>query len=101
MSKRKRKPRQFKTVDWTELEKGDVIKLIGGHGPYMMIDGQRHNIGVPPGQYKVRKLDDNGIHALRGINHFFIYMGEEKESAIGVSAPHKFKKVLTKPEILV
>ena len=90
-----KKRRQFKTVDWQELERGDLIKIIGGHGPYMIINGQKHNIGVKSGKYEVLRLDENGIHAMQGISHCYIYMGKKKKSNVGMSAPHKFKKCLT------
>ena len=98
MAKRKRK---FKTVEWTELESGDCIKVTNGHGSHMIINGRQHHIGVPGGDYRVQYLKDQGIVA-RGKNGFcFIYMGPERDSALGIQAPHKFKKYLTNPVNLV
>ena len=81
--------------NWAELKKGDKIKVVGGHGPYMIVDNKKHNIGVPSGQYSVQRVSGDGVHAYQGISHFFIYMGKEKKTMIGFSAPHKLKKVLT------
>lgn len=91
--KRKRK---FQTVDWSTLKPGDQIKVIKGHGPYMVINGEKHRIGAPGGQYVVHKVTRDGIMAYQGINHYYIYMGNEKKSLLGFQAPHKIKKVLTK-----
>jgi len=84
------------TIDWNELKPGDLVKVVSGHGPYMMVDGKKHSVGVPGGKYKVRKLDKNGIHAYDGIFHVYIYMGKRKKSIVGgISCPHKIKKVIT------
>jgi hypothetical protein len=93
---KKKRQRRFQTVNWKDLEKGDVIKVFNGHGPHTMIDGQRHSIGAPGGLYRVSWLSPDGIHAYEGISHVFIYMGIEKKSLVGTSAPHKIKKVLTR-----
>ena len=90
----KKRKRRFKTVDWINLQSGDTIKIIRGYGPYMLVGDKKYNIGVPGGRYQVKKLSEDGIHAYQGISHFFIYMGPKKPSAVGFSAPHKFKKCL-------
>ena len=93
MAKRKRR---FQTVKWTELKKGDTIKVIGSNGPYMEIGGKKHYIGVPPGKYTVDRVnfEQEGVHIYDGINHNFMYMGEDKDSIVGVKSAHKFKKFL-------
>jgi hypothetical protein len=90
---KKRKTNRFQTVDWKTLEPGDNIKIIGSGGPYMEIDNKKYRTGVPSGVYCVQSIDEQGIHAYQGINHFFIYMGQTKKSSIGFHEAHKFKKI--------
>lgn len=92
--KNQKKPR-LSSVEWYNLKKGDRIKVFGGHGPYMLINGIKHNIGVPSGVYLVHKIANDGIHVYctNRMNHFFVYMGPKKESLLGFSESHKIKKV--------
>ena len=83
------KPAIFKTprgksIDWTTLEKGDIIKCINGHGPYYLSkDNPGEKIGFNyKGKYKVRGTTEKGIEAFPYQNkretggYCFIYMGE-------------------------
>lgn len=93
--KKKRKKRFESVKDWTKLKKGDTIKVIAGTGPYTIIDNKKIYIGVSSGNYVVHSISTDGIHIYEGINHNFLYMGEEKKSLVGFSAAHKIKKCLT------
>lgn len=95
MSKKKRRPNRFKTVDWTTLESGDKIDVTGKSGPYMELSGGRKSwLGAKKGVYIVQRLTGDGIIATKNSQHHFIYMGPIKKTEIGFAAPHKFKKVL-------
>ena len=84
-------------IDWTELEHGDIIRVISGEGPYMMIDGEKVLIGYS-GKFKVIKLDSTGIHAYpvkaKESGHCYIYMGPEKKCHSGtVLVKHKIRRL--------
>ena len=59
---RQRKSNTQTVHDWTELEKGDFIKVFQGTGSYYLnSEGDRVYLSVP-GAYKVYSTDENGIH---------------------------------------
>lgn len=93
------------SVDWTELVQGDYIRVISGSGPYMPIPDslgymEKHNLGYH-GVFKVKMLDDNGIHVYpvnkHESGHCFIYMGGKIKTKEGLcKRPHKIVKVKRK-----
>ena len=81
------KPAIFKTprgksIDWTTLEKGDIIKCVNGHGPYYLSKESGEKIGFNyRGKYKVLSIEKDGISAWPHSNnsesgYCFIYMGK-------------------------
>ena len=81
------KPAIFKTprgksIDWTTLEKGDIIKCVNGHGPYYLSKESGDKIGFNyRGKYKVLSIEKDGISAWPHSNksesgYCFIYMGK-------------------------
>lgn len=85
-----------KVEDYTLLQKGDRIKIVGGSGPYYTTkDGIRHYF-TDRGKYTVDKIVHNGIiaHGKCGIE--FFYMGPIQTSPILksiVRSPHKIKLI--------
>lgn len=80
---RKRRKKQF-IKDWRSLSKGDVVRVIGGSGPfYADKDGLRHYL-TDRGKYTVDSIDKTGINVLgiapRTSGHQFLYMGPLKKS---------------------
>jgi len=86
-----------KKIQWTELQPGDIIKVLNGTGPYQIINGERICMGYA-GKFKVKELDDDGIYAYpvkaSESGHCYIYMGKEVLSKWGTNlSPHKIRKV--------
>lgn len=81
-ARRRRRKRFIK--NWRSLSPGDVVRVVGGSGPfYESPDGMRHYL-TDRGQYKVQSIDKNGIHVLgiapRTSGYQFLYMGPLKKS---------------------
>ena len=89
-------------TDWhTILHQNDVIRVVGGSGPYKIIDEVKHYMGYV-GRFKVKSTDHQGILAYpikaRESGLCYIYMGEEfvcKKSGL-VKCPHKIVKIIKK-----
>jgi hypothetical protein len=80
-----RKQLAHKEIDWKELKKNDVIKVISG-GPYWPAKNEESQ-PIPLGYhgiFAVSRIDDEGIHAYpikaktEGHGHCFIYLGPDK-----------------------
>ena len=84
-----------KSVPWTDLEKGDKVKVSKDSGPRMVLsDGVEVCIGHH-GVFTVHKLDLNGIHAYGKNGYAFLWMGQEefsKETGIR-RTQHKIKRL--------
>ena len=79
--------------DYTQLNKGDVSKVIGGNGPYHTDEeGNKHYL-TNRGKYIVDRIVNNGIMAMTQYgSHEFLYMGPEEKSPVLdtlTRAPHK------------
>jgi len=79
--------------DYTQLERGDIIKVLGGNGLYHTDEeGNRHYL-VNRGKYTVDKVVKNGIMAMTQYGSYeFLYMGPEEKSPILTTltrSPHK------------
>ena len=75
---RRRRKKQF-IKDWRSLSRGDVVRVIGGSGPfYEDEEGMRHYL-TDRGKYKVDSIDKNGINVIgiapRTSGYQFLYMG--------------------------
>ena len=75
---RRRRKKQF-IKDWRSLSRGDIIRVIGGSGPfYDGKDGMRHYL-TDRGKYTVDSIDKNGINVIgiapRTCGQQFLYMG--------------------------
>jgi hypothetical protein len=85
-------------VDWRTLEHGDVIRVIGGSGPYF--DGEsgiRQYLGVPSGKYEVMSVEKDGFFVNDGVGRLFTYMGETKPGVVGTKEAHKIKLIRKAP----
>jgi len=86
-----------KKIQWTELQPGDIIKVLAGTGPYQIINGEKICMGYA-GKFRVYELNEDGIYAYpvkaRESGHCYIYMGKETLSKWGTTlSPHKIRKV--------
>lgn len=91
-----RKPKKFEEItDWTNLQNGDRIKVIGRSGNYYLgQDGERQFL-TDAGIYTVKGTDALGLHVYSG-GYGYIYMGPEIKSDIIPNmyrSPHKIVKV--------
>jgi len=80
-----RRKRRFKTVDWKSLLPGDMIRVIGGSGPYFVLEDGQNQYTTERGVYRVISLDKMGINAqgvgkLCGFHH--LYMGPHIKSPL-------------------
>ncbi len=91
MKKSFKKKRQI-VKDYTTLNPGDNIRIIGGSGPYYIAkDGFRHYL-TDRGKYRVDKIVQNGIMASGRCGSEFFYMGPVAASPLLKSiirSPHK------------
>ena len=93
-----KKPIIQKEFNWTELKKGDEIRVLGG-GPYWPRepeDGGNISIGYS-GIFTVKYVDEQGIHATgkqEDNGHCYIFCGKEHKSKTGtVMSPHRIAKI--------
>ena len=101
---RRRRKKQF-IKDWRSLSKGDVVRVIGGSGPfYDGKDGMRHYL-TDRGKYTIDSIDKNGLHVLgiapRTSGQQFLYMGPLKKSPMCSTVyrdKHKLLPVAVKQE---
>ena len=80
-------------LDYKELSKGDVIKVLKGSGPYYTDEnGEKTYLGNK-GKYKVDSVMDDGIMIVNDYgSHEFLYMGPVVPSTMLdtlTRAPHK------------
>ena len=80
---RKRRKKRF-IKKWRSLSPGDVVRVVGGSGPfYESSDGMRHYL-TDRGKYEIESVDKNGLHVLgiapRTSGYQFLYMGPLKKS---------------------
>lgn len=80
-------------VDWRTLEKGDKIQVVQGYGSYIKIGENKHFIGCPYGRYYVLSIEKDGFFVSDGSARYYVYMGETKESLVGIKEAHKIKLV--------
>ena len=79
--KKYRKGNKKKQIeDYTTLNKGDLIRVVGGSGCYFQDSkGDKHYF-TDRGKYLVMDTDDKGIIAIGKCGHQYIYMGKFKQS---------------------
>lgn len=97
-NKEKRTLKVVRDFNWTDLEKGDKIKV--GGGPYFLHDGELIPMGYR-GKFIVEKVDDKGIQAWgidKNAGFAHIYMGPDHQSSeTGVyKTRHKILKLKRK-----
>ena len=98
LSKLKPTPKPKISVVWTDLEKGDKIRVFKDSGPRMILsDGVEVCIGHY-GVFTVHRLDLHGIHVYGKNGYAFLYMGNNQFFAkTGIKRiKHKIKKLLQK-----
>lgn len=90
-----------KSVDLSEISKGDIVKSIGGHGPYYEGSKGRSYKGTY-GLLKVDEVLPNGFYAYKvskrdyKVNDTarqFVYMGMPEKVDLINREPHKIIKV--------
>ena len=95
------KKHNLEVEDWQELQKGDVVRSIQGHGPYFDSPNGKIFQGSY-GYYKVDEMNKDGFYAYeyspRGRKldfggRRFVYMGESKKVDVVNRQPHKLLKV--------
>lgn len=83
-------------INWRDLQRGDIIKVLKGSGPYQIINNEKHPIGYY-GKFRVHSIEDDGIHAYaikKYSGHSFIFMGKKRISKYGsILRPHKVRKL--------
>lgn len=89
-----------KNFDWTQLERGDKIKV--GGGPYYLHEGELIPMGYR-GKFIVEKVDDKGIRAWgidKNAGFAHIYMGPDFRSPeTGIyKTKHKILKLKRKDQ---
>jgi len=82
-----RKPRKRKRKelieDYTSLEKGDTIYVVGGSGTYYTSDNGEKQYLTDRGEYKVYSLKQDGILAYSNTGGYnYLYMGKTMKSKL-------------------
>lgn len=83
MKKPRKRKRKELVKDYTCLEKGDTIFVVGGSGTYYSSeDGERQYL-TERGEYKVHSLKKDGLltYSNKG-GYNYIYMGKKKKSKL-------------------
>lgn len=92
---------QDKNFEWTQLVKGDLIKVVSGSGPTYKGAVEVIAMGYR-GIFRVSELDKNGIHAYpvkaHEAGHCFIVMKPITSACGLVIKPHRVRKLKTKKQ---
>jgi hypothetical protein len=92
-----KKPKKYEDIDWTLLQKGDKIKVIGRSGNYYVGEDGEKTYLSDRGIYSVYAQDSNGLIVYSSDGGFgYIYMGKEEQSNLMPNmyrSPHKIVKV--------
>lgn len=68
--------RKKRIEDHRDLVKGQVIKVVGGSGPYYTDEYGEKSYMVERGKYIVSHTDNDGIHAYGKTGYNYLYMGK-------------------------
>lgn len=88
--------------DWSELQKGDVVRSIQGYGPYFENSLGEKTFQGSYGYFRVDEVSESGLHVYeyspRGMKlsmggRRFIYMGPSEKVDVIHRQPHKLLKV--------
>jgi hypothetical protein len=90
-----RKTKKYEEItDWTSLQSGDRIKVIGRSGNYYVNPNGERQYLTDAGIYTIKDVDSSGLHVYNG-GYGYIYMGPEVPSDIIPNmyrSPHKIIK---------
>ena len=89
-----KKKEKYKSVDWKQLEKGDIINVRGGP---LWLDHSGNSVPMGyKGKYIVSSVDEKGIVAYGfpsgGFCHIWMADKQVKEDGL-IKIPHKIKKI--------
>lgn len=89
-------------VKWSDLTRGDYIRVLGGGPFWQFADGLVESLGYS-GEFEVNRIDKFGIHAYpidnKNSGHCYIWMADEAISKIGIiRQSHQIEKI-TNPKI--
>ena len=98
-TKRFKRPKKRVINNWTELERGDIIRVVGGSGPYYKDENSEKHYLTNRGLYTVLKSEQNGIHVRsdKGGDFQFLYMGPTKKSDLCTNLYRAAHKLVTVP----
>ena len=82
MKKYRKGSKKKRVDDFTTLQKGDEIRVVGGSGPYYTNEDGEKIYLTDRGKYIVKKVDDTGIHTHGKHGHDYLYMGKKCPSPI-------------------
>ena len=82
MKRGRRTPKKRAVEDHTTLQKGDLIRVVGGSGSFHTDDNGEKTYLVDRGKYTVHNTDLNGIHAYGKTGYNYLYMGESCPSPL-------------------
>lgn len=96
--KKKKRSKKYLKINWTDLIKGDRIKVFKGGGTYYINDMGEKIYMSRPGIYTIEGKDDRGLIVYSNKNGGFgyIYMDKETRSSSVENlyrAPHKIAKL--------
>ena len=86
--------------DWTTLEPGEYVRVVGRSGSYYIRSNGEKIYFTDAGIYNIRQVHEDGITVIgqgrQAHGYEFLYMGKEKKSDLIdnlFNAPHKLLKV--------
>ena len=94
MKSHRKTPRMQKHFDWTELNKGDIVRVVGGSGPYYKQKNGEKQYLTDRGIYHIIDVCAEGLtlHSRRSGGTEFLYMGPVRKSPWCTNlyrSPHK------------
>jgi hypothetical protein len=97
MKKFRRGLRKVLVRDFKTLERGDVIRVTSGSGPYYTDQQGERQYMVDRGKYTVMSIIEEGLNVLGEKGHSFLYMGKICPSKLLASitkSPCKVYKII-------
>ena len=82
MKKWRKGNKKKRVEDHTTLQRGDLIRVVGGSGSYYTNEDGEKQYLIDRGKYTVQNTDVNGIHAYGKTGYNYLYMGESCPSPL-------------------
>lgn len=96
MKKHRKRSHKIPVENFRDLKEGDLIRVVGGSGPYHTSEDGERTYFIDRGKYTVVKIEKDGIQARGNAGMCYLYMGESCPSKLLdtiTNSPCKLQKV--------